>query len=208
MKSSLAVLGFFTAGCWLGTRPELPEFLRGGLLPLAALYLLMLEVGVSLGSDAKLKEILRSVKLRWLLLPAGTAAGTLLGALAASVFITRWSWSECLAVGSGFGYYSLSSILIAQLKEPVLGAQAAGALATVALLSNMIREMFTLLFAPLLVRFFGKFAPVAAGGVTSMDATLPVIARYSGKDMTFLAIVHGVTLDFSVPFLVAFFCSL
>ena len=83
MKSSLAVLGFFTAGCWLGTRPELPEFLRGGLLPLAALYLLMLEVGVSLGSDAKLKEILRSVKLRWLLLPAGTAAGTLLGAQAA-----------------------------------------------------------------------------------------------------------------------------
>lgn len=192
----------------LGTRPELPEFLRGGLLPLAALYLLMLEVGVSLGSDAKLKEILRSVKLRWLLLPAGTAAGTLLGALAASVFITRWSWSECLAVGSGFGYYSLSSILIARLKAPVLGAQAAGALATVALLSNMIREMFTLLFALLLVRFFGKFAPVAAGGVTSMDATLPVIARYSGKDMTFLAIVHGVTLDFSVPFLVAFFCSL
>jgi uncharacterized membrane protein YbjE (DUF340 family) len=41
-----------------------------------------------------------------------------------------------------------------------------------------------------------------------MDVTLPVITRYSGKDWVFVAIVHGILVDFSVPFFVSLFCSL
>ncbi len=206
MKNALLVLGCFAVGILAGVA-------AGGVFPasqaaLWVLYALMLLVGMSLGSDRQLKQILRSLRPWMVLLPVGTAVGSLLGAVAAGFLLKQWGWADYLAVGSGFGYYSLSSILITQLKEASLGAAAAAQLGTVALLSNMIREMFTLLFTPLLVKYFGRLAPICAGGVTSMDATLPVIAKYCGKDLVFLAVFHGVVLDISVPFFVSFFCSL
>ena len=206
MKNSLLVLGFFALGCAAGVcfADEVPA----DKAALWVLYALMLLVGMSLGSDSQLKKILRSFRFKMLLLPLGTVSGTLAGAALAGFALKQWGWADYLAVGSGFGYYSLSSILITQLKEASLGAAAAGQLGTVALLSNMIREVFTLLFTPLLVKYFGRLAPICAGGVTSMDATLPAISRYCGKDMVFLAVFHGVVLDFSVPFFVSFFCSL
>lgn len=78
---------------------------------------------------------------------------------------------------------------------------------TVALLSNIMREMITLLCAPLLVRWFGNLAPISAGGATTMDTTLPIIARYAGQEFAVVSIFHGFVIDFSVPFLVTFFCS-
>lgn len=206
MKNALLVLGCFAVGILAGVA-------AGGVFPasqaaLWVLYALMLLVGMSLGSDRQLKQILRSLRPWMVLLPVGTAVGSLLGAVAAGFLLKQWGWADYLAVGSGYGYYSLSSILITQLKEASLGAAAAAQLGTVALLSNMIREMFTLLFTPLLVKYFGRLAPICAGGVTSMDATLPVIAKYCGKDLVFLAVFHGVVLDISVPFFVSFFCSL
>lgn len=206
MKNTLLVLGCFAVGILAGVA-------AGGMFPaskaaLWVLYTLMLLVGMSLGSDRQLKQILRSLRPRMVLLPVGTAVGSLLGAAAAGFLLKQWGWADYLAVGSGFGYYSLSSILITQLKEASLGAAAAAQLGTVALLSNMIREMFTLLFTPMLVKYFGRLAPICAGGVTSMDATLPVIAKYCGKDLVFLAVFHGMVLDISVPFFVSFFCSL
>ena len=105
-----------------------------------------------------------------------------------------------MAVGAGFGYYSLSGILITGSKGAELG--------TVALLSNIIRELLTLLGAPLLARWFGSLAPIAAGGATTADTTLPVITRTCGDELAVVSIYHGMVVDFSVPFLVTFFCSL
>ena len=161
MKNALLVLGCFAVGILAGVA-------AGGVFPasqaaLWVLYALMLLVGMSLGSDRQLKQILRSLRPWMVLLPVGTAVGSLLGAVAAGFLLKQWGWADYLAVGSGFGYYSLSSILITQLKEASLGAAAAAQLGTVALLSNMIREMFTLLFTPLLVKYFGRLAPIFGG---------------------------------------------
>lgn len=115
---------------------------------------------------------------------------------------------DCLAVGSGFAYYSLSSILITELKEASLGVQMATELGTIALIANIIREIMALLGAPLFVKYFGRLAPICAGGATTMDTTLPIITRYSGKDLVFVSIFHGILVDFTVPFFVSFFCSM
>ena len=104
------------------------------------------------------------------------------------------------AVGAGFGYYSLSSIFIADLRGPEL--------ATVALLCNVMREIFTLLAAPLVARRAGPLAAVSIGGATTFDTTLPVITRAAGAPYAVVSIFHGCVLDFSVPFLVTFFCTL
>ena len=107
-----------------------------------------------------------------------------------------------------FAYYSLSSILITQFKEPSLGLQLATELGTIALLANIFREMMALLGAPLIRKYFGKLAPISAAGVNSMDVLLPSITLYSGKEMIPLAIFHGILIDMSVPVFVSFFCSL
>ena len=75
-------------------------------------------------------------------------------------------------------------------------------------MSNVMREIFTLLFAPWLVMWLGKLAPIMAGGATTMDTTLPIITRFSGKEFVIIAIAHGILVDFTVPFLVTFFCKL
>ena len=124
-----------------------------------------------------------------------------------SFFLSRWSLSDCLAVGSGLGYYSLSSVLIAEYKEASLGVRAASELGTIALLVNIFRELFTLVAAQAMKRHFGPFAPVASAGATAMDVCLPVILRVSGSEILPAAIVSGIICDFSVPFLVSFFCS-
>ena len=210
MKGSILIVGCFTVGCLLGWSSLIPSSVMEGSENYSryVLYLLMFLVGISIGSDKKLHEILRSVHPRLLLVPLATIVGTLAATALVSLLISRWSMAHCLAVGSGFGYYSLSSILITELTAVSLGTQGAAELGTVALMANVIRELIVLLGAPLLVRYFGRLAPICAGGATTMDTTLPVITRYAGKEVFFIAIFHAIIVDFSVPFFVLFFCSL
>lgn len=208
MTGSLIVVGFFVIGCLLGWLGWIPETLLEEDLSMYVLYLLMFQVGISIGCDKQLKSILQSIRPKLLLVPLATIVGTLIASALVGLFISRWTVFDCLAVGSGFAYYSLSSILITQLKEPTLGVQMAAELGTIALMANIIREIFALLGAPLFVKYFGRLSPICAGGATTMDTTLPIITRYAGKDLVFISIFHGILVDFTVPFFVSFFCSI
>lgn len=208
MTGSLIVVGFFVLGCLLGWSGMLPAFILENDITIYVLYVLMFLVGLSIGSDKKLKEILSSIRPRLLLVPLATITGTLTFSALISLVITQWSVFDCLAVGSGFAYYSLSSILITEMKTASLGVRLATELGTIALMANIIREIFALLGAPLFVKYFGRLAPICAGGATTMDTTLPIITRYAGKDLVFVSIFHGILVDFTVPFFVTLFCSL
>lgn len=168
----------------------------------------MFQIGISIGSNKELKSMISQLRLKFLLIPLATISGTLAFSALASLLLSRWSIFDCMAVGSGFAYYSLSSVLITQFKEASIGLQLATELGTIALLANIFREMMALLGAPLLARYFGRLAPISAAGVNSMDVILPVITRYSGKDMVPVAIFHGLLIDMSVPFFVSMFCRL
>lgn len=199
MKGSLVILFFFCSGVLLARLGLIPTYLIEHDCTVYALWLLMLLVGISIGSDRRLGEILRTLRPRVLLLPMATTVGTFAGTALVSLFLT-YSVSECMAVGAGFAYYSLSSIFISQYKGPELG--------TIALISNIARELITLLLTPLLARHLGPLIPISCGGASTMDTTLPVITRYCGKEWIFVSIVHAMILDFSVPFWVIFFCTL
>ncbi len=200
MKGSLIILSFFVLGTIAGYTGILPDIVLENDFSVYILYGLMFLVGINIGYDKKTLSTLKNNKFKIILVPLATLIGTLAGCALVGVFIPKWSIFECMAVGSGFGYYSLSSIFITQYKGAELG--------TIALVSNIIRELFTLLAAPLLVAYFGKLAPISAGGATTMDTTLPIITKFSGQEFVIVAIFHGITLDLTVPFLVTFFCYL
>ena len=200
MKSSIVIVSFFVLGLLFGYLEIIPLSVIDNDLSFYALCGLMFCVGLSLGNDSSTFQRFKMLNPRLYLLPFITIAGTLVGCAAISLLLPSRSLFDVMAVGSGLGYYSLSSIFITEYKGAELG--------TVALLSNIIREITALLFAPLLVKYFGRLAPISVGGATTMDTTLPIILRFSGKEFAVVAIFHGFVLDLSVPILVSFFCSL
>lgn len=200
MKGSLIIVGLFILGIAAGLSGMVPESIIDGDLTFYALCALLLCVGIGIGSDRNIVTKFKSLDVRMALLPLGTVIGTFAGSLVVSFILSGRSSLDCLAVGSGFGYYSLSSIFITKYKGAELG--------TIALLANIIREMVTLLLSPVLAKAFGPLAPISSGGVTSMDTTLPIIMASSGEQYSAVSIFHGFILDFSIPFLVTFWCTL
>ena len=200
MKSSLIIMCFFLMGLLLAYGHILPAEVTRYDFSMYVLYVLMFLVGMSIGNDFKVLQALKEQNCRIFFVPLATILGTLAGSALVSVVLSGRSLTDCLAVGAGFGYYSLASVFISEYKGAELG--------TVALAANIIREMITLLGAPLLVCWFGKLAPISAGGATTMDTTLPVITRYAGKEFVVVSVFHGFVVDFSVPFLVTFFCKI
>lgn len=209
MKGSLMILSSFAAGVLLASCGLFPEGIDISNLSGYILYLLMLLVGLSLGLDSGLVSTIKSQPVRMLLLPISTMVGTFVGALIAwgvlqmPVFYGAGkglALVDAMSVSSGFGYYSLSSILLNEARGAEIG--------TMALAANIIRELLTIVCAPLLVRLFGPLAPVSAGGATTMDTTLPIIQRCSGNAFVPVSIFHGVVMDFSVPLFLTLFVSL
>lgn len=199
MKGSIIIVVFFVIGSLLGCWNVIPVVFLNNQISYYVLCLLMLCVGFSLGNDVKILKSFKSFNHRLFLLPLATVLGTLIGCGVVGIFLPHRTIADCMAVGSGFGYYSLSSIFITEYKGAQLG--------TIALLSNILREILTLLSTPILVKYFGKLAPISAGGATTMDTTLPIIMQYSGKEFVPISVFHGFVIDFSVPFLVTLFCS-
>lgn len=200
MKGSLVITAFFAVGVACGLLHIIPDGFINDRTSFYVLCALMFSVGMSIGCDSATLRSFRQLNPRLALLPFVTIAGTLAGAMASSVVLPHRELSDCLAVGSGMGYYSLSSIFITEYRGAELG--------TVALLANIFRELAALLLAPFLARRFGKLAPISVGGATTMDTTLPVITRSVGPEYVVVSVFHGFVTDFSVPFLVTFFCTL
>ena len=200
MRGSIIIVSFFILGVFAGLFNLIPFDLSGGKLSYYALAALMFSVGIGIGNDTKTLKSFRTLNPRLVLLPVVTIVGTLICVALISLVLPSRSATDCLAVGSGFGYYSLSSIFISQYKGAILG--------TIALLSNIMREIITLLLAPLMVKYFGKLAPISSGGATTMDTTLPIITRFSGKEFVIISVFHGFAVDLSVPFLVVLFSTI
>lgn len=208
MKGSLIVVAFFVLGVLAGRSGGMPEWMLSSGTSFVALCALLLCVGISIGLNPDMKSDIKSLNPRIALLPVATILGSWMGAMAAFFLMNNDVCSllhhrqltDCLAVDSGFAYYSLSSIFITEYRSAELG--------TIALLANIIREMITLLLTPLLAKWFGPLAPISSGGATTMDTTLPIITQTVGQRYVALSIYHGFVIDFTVPFVVTMWCTL
>ncbi|MBX8458843.1 lysine exporter LysO family protein [Enterobacter sp. RIT637] len=103
-----------------------------------------------------------------------------------------------LAMASGFGWYSLSGILLTESFGPVIGSAA--------FFNDLARELIAIMLIPGLVRR-SRSTALGLCGATSMDFTLPVLQRSGGLELVPAAIVHGFILSLLVPILMAFFSA-
>lgn len=162
------------------------------------LMLLVLLIGVQLkSSGVSLRQVLvnrRGIRLSVWFMLSSLSGGLLFAASADGV-----SWVKGLAMASGFGWYSLSGLVMTEAYGAVWGS--------IALLNDLARELFALAFIPLLMKRFPD-AAVGVGGATSMDFTLPVIRGAGGLEAVPVAVSFGVVVNIAAPFLMVVFSAL
>ena len=95
MKNNLIMIAFFCIGCLAGVAGRFHSDMHD--VSLYVLYALLLQVGVSIGSNKKLKELVKGIRLKMLLVPVATISGTLLFSCLAGFFLSRWSLADWLS---------------------------------------------------------------------------------------------------------------
>ncbi len=157
---------------------------------------LILIVGIDIGSNKEVFGDLKKHGLKILLIPIGTIIGTLLGGVITGLALDL-PMNISLAISSGFGWYSLSGVLISKLDSSKMGA--------VAFLTNVFRELLAIITIPIISKKLNKFTAIAPAGATSMDTTLPLISKYTDSEVAVISFVNGFILSSLVPFLVPLF---
>ncbi len=194
MSNSLKLLTIFVAGIFIGFLNILPPQVNIDKISEYLLYLLVFTIGITISRSEGILKIIKTYHLKLFLLPLMITLGSLLGALLLGLFYSDITIKHSLGLGAGLGYYSLSSLMISQYGFKEIGA--------IALISNIIREILTLILAPLMIKVFGRFSPIASAGATSMDTTLAVIIKYTDKENAIISMFNGVTLSILVPLLI------
>ena len=164
-----------------------------------ALAALLFGVGIDIGLNKKAFKELKVLGFKIILIPILIIIGTFFGTFIASLFINMVA-KEALAVGAGFGWYSLSAVLITKLHSVELGS--------IAFLTNVFRELITIISLPFIVSYIGKIPAIGPGGATTMDVTLPLIKKLAGEEIAIPAFISGVVLSTLVPILVPFILSI
>ncbi|AME01336.1 hypothetical protein A9Z64_01950 [Moraxella osloensis] len=161
------------------------------------LILLILLVGFQLShSGMTLRQVL--VNKRGVQACVIFCLSVAVGGLLYALIMPDVTWTQGLALSSGYGWYSLSGIIMTDAYGAVWGS--------VALLNDLLREFMALLFIPMLI---GKYPTTAVGlgGVTTMDFTLPVIQSSGGNEVVPLAMSFGFLVNIISPVLMVVFSS-
>jgi len=164
----------------------------------AFLILLLFVMGLSFGLDKDAVTTLRKTGVKLLIIPTATAVGSILAGLIGGL-ILGVNPIASMAVSAGYGWYTLTGPLIGELFGPYWGALGFAA--------NFFRELITIIITPLAIRL-DKYAPVASGGATTMDTTLPIIVRYCGTGMLTTSFSSGFILTLIAPFTIIGIASL
>ena len=160
------------------------------------LIFLLFLIGIQLRNNGMtLRQIV--LNRRGMIVAVVVMVSSLLGGVI-NAFILDLPLKTGLAMASGFGWYSLSGILLTESYGPVIGSAA--------FFNDLARELLAIMLIPGLVRR-SRSTALGLCGATSMDFTLPVLQRSGGVEIVPAAIVHGFILSLLVPILMAFFSA-
>ena len=154
-----------------------------------SLVLLYIGVGVSLGENKHVFQYIKKLGLRLLILPIAIFLGSILGGLIIGI-VLRIPLNFAVISTSGMGYYSLTGAMMTDY----FGIEAG----TYGFVVNVIRDVFSIILMPLLVRI-SKGSPIAAGAAGCMDTMLVPVTKAVGTELGIVALISGTILTFVVP---------
>ncbi|MDE7469299.1 MAG: lysine exporter LysO family protein [Desulfovibrionaceae bacterium] len=196
MKESIKIIILFLLGILCGYYKLIPYEFSSSILTISVCIILFCS-GMTIGFNKSTLGNIRHYGVRAIMLPLCTVVCVLFCSFLLWTFYLDLPLYSALAASSGFCYYSLSSALVEELFSVELAA--------LVLLTNMIMEIFVLLFAPVFAWLCGPLAPIAIAGVSALDICLPAIMRSSGKEYFIYAVIHGVSFELLSPLCIYLF---
>ena len=181
--------GIFIAPEWV--------YAQTGLWVDIGLCLLLFFVGMDIGKSKNVLQQIKDIGYKALMVPIMVALGSIVGGALGGMML-GFTPHEGGALGAGFGWYSLSAVMLAQYSSEL------GAMAFVA---NVLRELIAIMIIPMVAKYIGYLEAVSTGGATSMDTTLPVIAKSTDSQTAIISFITGITLTILTPFCVSFMMS-
>ena len=109
------------------------------------LYLLLFMVGMDMGKQGTFVSDIKTAGFQVLLVPVAVCAGTLVFAAVAGLFLPL-GVKDSMAASAGMGWYSLAPTLLAPYSLSV---------SAVAFLSNVMREIFSIISIPFVAKYIG-----------------------------------------------------
>ena len=146
------------------------------------LYLLLFMVGMDMGKQGTFVSDIKTAGFQVLLVFAAVAG----------LFLPL-GVKDSMAASAGMGWYSLAPTLLAPYSPSV---------SAVAFLSNVMREIFSILAIPFIARYVGYVECAALPGAAAMDTVLPVVVGATHERITIYSFTSGVVLSLAVPVLV------
>lgn len=139
--------------------------------------------------------------LNWkiLLVPLGCILGSLFGAFIAAYFLPNLSIQDLIMLSQGYGFYSMTGIVVTELKNAHLGS--------IALMNDLFREIFAIIFMYIIGWRYPRSA-ISSAGATAMDVTLPMVKQACGNDFIPHAMVSGFILSVLAPILVSILAAI
>lgn len=190
----LVALGSLVLGVLFGSLLLSPEAAAGMDTVMSyALILLLVSVGIEVGTNKVVFRKIREYHIKILAIPLGVAVGSISGGLLLGILLGE-APNVSAAISSGFGFYSVSAVILRELGGSKLG--------TLAFMANLFRELLSFVLVPLAAKYFGRYAAIAPSGSTAMDTTLPAIAKATDHETALMAVITGVVLTALTPVLV------
>lgn len=136
---------------------------------------------------------------RILLVPVAAIIGSIAGACLSLLFLPQIALKDLIMLSQGYGFYSMSGIVVTELRNAELGS--------IALMNDLLREIMSILIMYMLGWKYPRSA-IATAGATSMDATLPMVKQACGNDFIPHAMVSGFILSLLAPIFVSLLAAL
>ena len=171
--------------------------ITGTLLTITLCVLLVL-VGIDIGTEGTLGANFRSAGWRVVVFPFVSLAAMILGCLIAALILPL-GVQDSLCVGSGLGWYSLAAAMLVEYSAQI---------SAICFMHCVIREVIGILLIPVCAKHLGYIECYCLPGASSMDVCMPIVEKATNSSVAVYSFVNGVVLSASVPILVSIFMSI
>ena len=160
------------------------QVLRRCFFSFVFLCILLLFIGIDIGTEGTLAENFRSAGWRVVVFPFVSMVAMVAAAVVAAVILPL-GLQDSLCVGGGFAWYSLAPAMLAEYSTRI---------SAISFMHNVIREVTGIIFIPLVAKKIGYLESTGVPGIAAMDVCLPIVERSCGPNLVVYAFATGVIM--------------